>query len=145
VTLADEIGNLEEKIIGFCWLGAIECAMGEVQTGQEHLIEALKTAYAIQSTNSTIILLNLGVLMAKLSDAINVTEAVNLQQKTKALELFTLVSSHPATWQIFRNKAALLQAKLATQLPPEIAVVARERGKSRTLEDAVKRILEELT
>jgi hypothetical protein len=49
---------------------------------------------------------------------------------------------HPACWQVFKNSAAELKAKLENDLPADIAAAAWMRGKSRTLEAVVAEILE---
>jgi predicted ATPase/transcriptional regulator with XRE-family HTH domain len=138
VTLAGEIGNLDHKSTCLCYLGAVEAALGEVQSSQGHLMEALKTAYAMQMPSvSPIALLYLGTLLMKEGDAAGVTQPVKLQKKAKALELFTLVRHHPATQQIFKDRAARLQAELEADLPREVVTAAQERGKTRQLVEVV--------
>ena len=144
VTLAGEIGNLDHKSTCLCYLGAVEAALGEVQSSQGHLMEALKTAYAMQMPSvSPIALLYLGTLWVKEGDAAGVTEPIKLQKKTQALELFSLVRHHPATWQIFKDRAARLQAELEADLPREVVAAAQERGKTRQLAEVVAELVGE--
>ncbi|HXV98195.1 MAG TPA: tetratricopeptide repeat protein [Anaerolineae bacterium] len=140
--LAAEIGNLDFKSFCLCYLGAIECGLGQTQAGRNHLLEALRIAQAKQMLSYIpTALFYLGALLAKESDAADVTEPLKLQQKAKALELLTLIGCHPITDAFIKDKAAPLQAELEADLPPEVATAVQERGKSRPLAEVVAEVL----
>jgi DNA-binding SARP family transcriptional activator/predicted ATPase len=62
-------------------------------------------------------------------------------KQTQAIELLTLACDHPATWHFLKDKAALLLAELATELPPEVVAAAQTRGQQLTLDAAIEAIL----
>jgi hypothetical protein len=141
-TLAAETGNLDHQVFCLCYLGALECGLGQTQASRGHLLEALQIAHAKQMLSYTpTVLFYLGALLAKESDAADVTEPLKLQQKTKALELLTLIGCHPVTEPFLKDKAARLQAQLESELPPEVVAAAQEQGKSRPLAEVVAEML----
>jgi hypothetical protein len=62
-------------------------------------------------------------------------------QPTNALELLTLSLNHFACTHETKTRAIRLQAELVTELLPEMATAAQARGKERTLDTVVERIL----
>jgi len=51
------------------------------------------------------------------------------------------VRTQPATWQIYKDKAAQLQAEIEGALPAEVRTAAIARGQSCTLEELVNALL----
>lgn len=64
-----------------------------------------------------------------------------LENQYLALTLLSCVRTQPATWQVFKDKAAQLQAAIEDVLPAEVRVAAIARGQSCTLEDMVNALL----
>ena len=61
-----------------------------------------------------------------------------------AIALLALVIHHPASFQMTRDQAALLLAKLEAELPPDAAAQARERGVAMDLDTTMKKLIDEL-
>jgi tetratricopeptide (TPR) repeat protein len=70
--------------------------------------------------------------------------SARMGEPERALELLTLVLSHPASAQECRDRAARLQAELTTELSPEVVGAAQERGRARDLDAMVAELLAEL-
>ena len=62
----------------------------------------------------------------------------------KAQELLALVLCQAASWQLAKDRALPLVAKLEAELPPDVVAAARERGQARDLEATVAELLAEL-
>ena len=73
------------------------------------------------------------------SSALNLPLA--LEHKALAVTLLTCVRIYPATWQIYRDKAAQLQAEIEDALPTETLAAAIARGQRYSLEEMVSVLL----
>ncbi len=73
------------------------------------------------------------------SSAVNLPLA--LAHKSLAVTLLTCVCAQSVTWQIYRDKAAQLQAEIEGALPAEMLTTAIQSGKSRTLGEIVSALL----
>jgi hypothetical protein len=68
-------------------------------------------------------------------------EQLDDQNKAKAIELLAIVIDHPAPWSVIKDRAARLQARLETELPPEVISTAKAQAKNRTLAEVVAEML----
>jgi hypothetical protein len=64
-----------------------------------------------------------------------------LEHRGLAVTLLSCVRTQTATWQIFKDKAAHLQAEIEGTLPAEMRTTAIQNGQSRTLEEIVSKLL----
>jgi len=59
----------------------------------------------------------------------------------QALEWLIFLQDHQTTWQVYKDKALRLAAEIAATLPPDQVAAAQARGKTLTLDEAVKSLL----
>jgi tetratricopeptide (TPR) repeat protein len=130
--LSKQIGRVYNAIRTLAGLGEAALGLGDFQTARRYLLEALETP------GSTPVILEAMVSWAMLLKK----EAGQPEQKKQAVEILSLVTNHPITWQIYRDKAAFLLAELEAELSPEVVASAKARAKSRTLDEAVAEILQ---
>ena len=113
-------------------LADVACTLGEYGESRQYFNESLKVARDIQAVPLVVEAL---VWMATL--------LVKQDEKEQAVELLALALGHPAIENERRNKdrAEKLLSRLETELPSNVAAVARERGRSKKLGAVVEEIL----
>jgi len=111
-------------------LGEAAYALGEYHESKQYFHAALKAARDRSLAPVTLhVLVWIATLLAKEGE------------KERALELLTLTLHHPAVFSAAKEDAEHLLAELASQLPPQVVAMARERGKARELEEVVDELL----
>jgi predicted ATPase len=139
LAIARELGSpVYLSHILYC-LGETAYHTGDLPASRRYLLEAL------QLTSETGLLAYLSIaLFHYASLLIEESAASQLQatpQRAQALALLTLVQSHPATWHLFRERAAQRATDLAKQLPPDVIVQAKAYGANLLPDQAVVEIL----
>lgn len=81
-------------------------------------------------------------LLVRKSDAHPAPAA--LDNQALAITMLSCVHDHTSSWQIFKDKAAQLQAEIAGTLPAELHTTAMMRGQTCALEELVKTLLGEV-
>jgi serine/threonine protein kinase/tetratricopeptide (TPR) repeat protein len=114
-------------------LGNAVCRMGTLLEARDCLHRALM--YDVSLRRMSLVIL----------DLIGIASLMKAEGKMdKGLELLTLVIHHPISWQMAKDQAAPLIAKLEAELPPDIVAAAKERGRARDLESTIAELLAEL-
>jgi hypothetical protein len=105
-------------------------ALGEHQAARACFQEALSTAMQARMPSPVLDgLVGTAALLAR-------------EEKTeRALELAALARRHLASTRQTQDRAEQLLSELASQLPPQAATVAQERGQGRELEEVVEEVL----
>lgn len=120
-------------------LGQAAYETGALPSARNYLMEALQlSAETGLLANLAIALFHYAALLIKES-AQQPGQAINKQ--TTALELLQLVQNHPATWHIYKTRAATRLAELAAQLPPDVVASAQTQAERYTLQEVVARLL----
>jgi predicted ATPase len=114
-------------------LGNAEFGLGNTEIAKKYLCQALNLAWTRQLLGH---ILNILVAIANI--------LASEDQREWAMEVLALVFSHPASWQLAKDIAAPINAKLEAELPPEVVTAAQERGRRRDLEATVAELLLEL-
>lgn len=143
LVIAREIGQAGLWALG--GLGEAVCGLGDLLAARQYLLETLKTAITGEKAHDGTFLYTLlrwAIFLAKES-ALLEGKPDCTAKKVRAVELLALVRHHPASWQVFRDRAVRLLAELEAGLPPEIVTAVQERGKSRPLAEVVAEILGE--
>jgi hypothetical protein len=81
-------------------------------------------------------------MLAREAAALEPAQAARRQ--ARALELLAAVASHPATWPIYRARAARQAAELRQRLPAAEARAASARGERLDWQSSVAALLAEL-
>jgi predicted ATPase len=139
LAIARELGSpVYLSHILYC-LGETAYRTGDLPASRRYLLEALQlTSETGLLAYLSIALFHYAVLLIEESaDA----PADATPQRAQALALLTLVQSHPATWHLFRERAAQQAATLEAQLPPEIVAKAKAHGAQLLPDQAVMEIL----
>ena len=142
--LAKQLGKKAEVSWILAGLGEAALSLGNFQAARNYLLEALETT---RIPIALIAIMNWAMLLKKEADlpaagvAASQEALANHEQKQQAVEILSLVLNHPATPQVYKDKAAPLLAGLEAELPPEAMAAARERGQARTFDTAVEEIL----
>ena len=114
-------------------LGKALTRLGDFQSARFHLRQALEQA--IESRRRGFVLLTL-------------VDAAELLARTGSpeysAELLTLVTRHPASWQMARDGAQLLTNDLELKLPADAVQAARARGLSRDLDATAAEVIQAL-
>ncbi|GIK41994.1 MAG: hypothetical protein BroJett011_58270 [Chloroflexota bacterium] len=141
--ISREIG--QAGLWGLGGLGEAACGLGDLPAARQYLLETLRTALTREKEHDRTFLYTLlrwAILLAKES-ALLEGKPDCTAKKVRAGELLALVRHHPASWQVFRDRAGRLLAELEAELPPEVVAAAQERGKSRPLAEVVAEIVGE--
>ncbi|MBE7553081.1 MAG: tetratricopeptide repeat protein [Anaerolineales bacterium] len=144
LTIGREIGN-GVGLWALGGLGEAACGLGDLPAARQYLLETLRTAITREKGHDLTFLYTLlrwATLLAKESAGLDEDSLTREAKKAQVVELLTLVRHHPASWQVFRDRAGRLLAELEAELPPEVAA-ARERGKTRPLAEVVTEIIGE--
>jgi tetratricopeptide (TPR) repeat protein len=138
LAIAGELGSpIYLSHILYC-LGESAYGMGDLPASRAYLMEALHVASEVGLlAYLAIALFHYATLLIKESekDALQAT-----QKQEKALELLALVQSHPAAWQVYKDRAARRLAELETQLPPVVVAAAKAYGANRSLDEVVAEV-----
>jgi tetratricopeptide (TPR) repeat protein len=143
LAVAKEINDIHFIIHNLFVLVVVTCSLGDLQASRTYLTEALQLGWESQKVSGEPrILFGFARLLMKESDMAASHEQVANQKRAKAIELLVVVTNHPATWQLYRDKAAFLLAELEAELPPEVVTTAKARAKSQTLDEVIAEILQ---
>lgn len=142
LTISRELGSpVYLSHILYC-MGETAYGMGDLAAARAYLVEAL------QVTSQTGLLAYLGIALfhyANLLIAESVDQPEGTEGRTTALELLTLVQRHPATWYVYKSRAARQATQLETQLPVAIIAAAQARAAARSPETVVAELLKAQT
>ncbi len=125
---AESTRHAWSKVYALCGLGRAETALKETEAAQEHFRQGLEIAKVIDLEDMMLICL------AGLAGDYATTG--DLEQ---AVELSAMVINHKQSWNETRAQMAALLGSI-TALPPERLAAAQERGRSLTIEEAVRRV-----
>lgn len=138
VALARKIGDQMTLVLCLNYLGASLIGLGDGAEARRTLTEAIRQ---VLPTQHIAFLLNTLYYFAELllleSHAADPLQA--LEHQVLAVTLLSCVHAHSSTWQIFKDKAAQLQAEIEDVMPAELRTTAIARGQNGALEDLVKR------
>ena len=127
-------------IFSLNYLGAALLAAGELVEARHTLLEAVQRAWDHQYLFSVMIAFYyFAELLAYESHYAELPDA--LERKCLAVALLSCVRAQAATWQIFKDKAAELQAQIESALPVEMLTAALRQGESRTVAQMVGTLL----
>ena len=140
VALCRDTDNRMRQISNLIYLGAALIGAGEHASARQTLLDVLPYA---QKDHVGFLLIGLYYFAELLVLESRVADLPGpLARQALAMTLLSCVRTHRATWQIYRDKAAQLQAEIAGALPVEMRAAAIARGQSCTLEEMVNAVLE---
>jgi len=139
LTLARALGSpVYLSHLLYC-LGEMAYELGDLPAARAYLLEAL------QVTSATGLLAYLAIALfhyATLLIKESADEPAGATQKRRdALALLMLVQNHPATWQIYKVRAARRSAVLTAQMPTATRTDDQQCSESATLNNVVREIL----
>lgn len=136
LTIARELGSPVYLAHMLNSLGEAAYALGDLPAARAYLIEALQvTSTTGLFAHLAIVLFHYAMLLVAEGE---VAPDVATRKRTQAVELFALVQDHPATWQIYKARAA----QRAATLQPLVAPPPHEK---RPLQEVVAEILGKAT
>jgi len=140
VATAGDTENLMMLIVSLYSLGAALIGAGDVAAARQALTEACQRALVAQFREfvATTFYYFAELLVLESQDA---DLPLSLARKSLAMTLLSCVPTQSATWQIYRDKAAQLQAEIEDALPADLHATAIARGQSCTLEEMVAALL----
>jgi hypothetical protein len=101
-------------------MGAAHCGLGDLQTGEDYLMQALQNTLQTGKTDHLMnILFSFAQLLLKESEAAG-DEDTSLKKQTQAFALLSLVVDNPFTWQVYRDKASHLRDEQVALLPEAV-------------------------
>jgi hypothetical protein len=125
---------------GLCVLGGAAGGLNEFQAGRKYLVEALQITFRARLIPQVLdTLFDFADLLVKESRWGSISEPAPSQQA--ALAQLVLISHHPQTKHIAKERANRLIAQLETTLPADVVVAAKAQGQSQTLEGMIKEIV----
>jgi predicted ATPase/DNA-binding SARP family transcriptional activator len=120
---------LYESICLSC-LARVASERGDFQRGKAHMVAALRIAVAAQISLAVIHeLFSAAALLAREARAAPRHAPAHARCSQQALELLEIVMRHPATWQVYVERARRLSDDLRRDLSPEAAEAAVARGR----------------
>ena len=139
LTLARALGSpVYLSHILYC-LGEAAYELGDLPAARAYLLEALQVTSATGLlAYLAIALFHYATLLIKESAG---ESAGSTQKRSDALALLMLVQNHPATWQVYKARAAQQSAMLAAQTPTGARTDEQIYSESATLNDVVREIL----
>jgi DNA-binding SARP family transcriptional activator/predicted ATPase len=142
VALVRDTGDQMMLVLCLNYLGATLIGSGDVAGARHTLSEAIRQ---VLPTQHTAFLLNTLYYFAELLvlESHNDDLPVAFERKSLAVTVLSCVRTQTATWQIFKDKAAQLQAEIESALPAEMYSIAVRSGQSCTLEEIVRTVLGE--
>jgi predicted ATPase/DNA-binding SARP family transcriptional activator len=145
--LAKQLGYKAEAAWILSGLGETCLGLGQVQAARTYVLEAIVIAKALPNVLEALVtwamLLQQEAGQTAISVPTHQAVADAQRQRMWAIEILSLALNHPATRQVYKDKAAQLLTELEIDLPPEVGAMARERGQAQTIEDVVAVILEQ--
>jgi len=140
VTITREVNSQMMLTLSLNYLGAALIAAGDSVAARHTLLEAIQRAWSHQYFyNLMTAFYYFAELLVLESNAADLP--IRADHRRFALELLSCVRTQPATWQIFKDKAAQLQAEIEDALPAELRATAIAQGQSRTLGEMVSTLL----
>jgi tetratricopeptide (TPR) repeat protein len=140
VALTQKLNNQMMLTMSLNYLGAVLIVARDFVEARRALREGVERAWQHQFFYN---LLNAFYYFAELLvREVNATDRqLATDHKQFALELLSCVRSQPATWQIYRDKAAQLQAEIEGSLPDDVRTTTIARGQSCTLEEMINNLV----
>ncbi len=142
---ARQLGYKAEVSWILAGLGEASLGLENYLAARNYLLEALETtsgtAYALPALISWAMLLEKEADVPAAGVVAGPEVLANHEPKQRAAAILSLVINHPATWQVYRDKADRLLAELEAELPPEVFAAARRRGQAKTVDAVVEEIL----
>lgn len=140
VAIERDTEDRQMLILSLNSLGAALIGAGDFAAARQVLNEAFQQLRVAQYPFFTVIAFYYFTeLLVLESRAANLPFA--LEYKSLAVTLLSCVRTQTATWQIYKDKAAQLQAEIEELLPAEVRATAIARGQSCTLEEMVNTLL----
>jgi predicted ATPase len=143
LALAHEVGSPVYLAHILYSLGQAAYETGALRAAREHLVEALRLSTETGLlANLTIALFHFAALLIEESrqEATKKGEQGNIL-KGMAYALLLAVQRHPATWHVYKERAAARLADLAAQLPASALAAAQSHAENHTLEEIVAGLL----
>ena len=140
--IAEEIGHFDLAPYNLLCMATALCGLRDFQASRHHLLEAIKRSWELQVLPFVVTALYyLADLLAAESTLPDLAAELSAQKKGSALELLSLVLEHPGWWQPFKDRASDLQGRLESELPANVVIAAKARGRKLALEEVVEKIL----
>jgi tetratricopeptide (TPR) repeat protein len=140
VAIVRDTEDLMMLVLSLNSLGAALISAGDFAAARQALNEALQRLLTAQYPFFTVIAFyyfaELLVLQSHDADL-----PLALERKSLAVALLSCVRTQPATWQIYKDKAAHLQAEIEEALPIDVLTTAIARGQNSTLEEMASSLL----
>ena len=127
-------------IVSLNYLGAALLAAGELVEARRTLLEAIQRAWDYQFLFSVMIGFYYFAELLALESR-HTEPASALAHKSLAVTLLSCVRTDTATWQIFKDKAAELQAQIEGALAAEVLGAALLEEENRTVKELVSIVL----
>jgi hypothetical protein len=147
LAITEELHHFDLMAYNLCGLGAAACGMGDLQTGRQYLLRALKHAHESQifpqASLAIYFYARLLILESQNAAPKGAPGIDQLKKQAHAVELLAWVIHQPATWQLIRDRAQRVLAELLESPPADTAVTAQQRGRKKTLEDIATEVLDE--
>jgi tetratricopeptide (TPR) repeat protein len=122
--------NLWGQSAAHYYLGEALSGLGDYSGAHRHLYEAVAIAARIKSTiQIPRHLVGIARLLAQTGEP------------ERAVELLAFIIQCPASWQETRDWAQRLLSELISELPPDRAVAAQERGQKLRLDDVLAEVI----
>ena len=131
--------SCQRRILPFTFLGAALIGAGEHAGARQTLLKVLPWAQKDHVGFLAIGLYYFAELLVLESQVADLPGP--LERGALAMTLLSCVRSQSATWRIFKDKAAQLQAEIEESLPAELCATALARGKSCTLAEMVNAVV----
>jgi tetratricopeptide (TPR) repeat protein len=140
VAIERDMEDLQMLVLSLSSLGAALIGAGDFAAARQALNETVQRLLVAQYPFFTVIAFYyFAELLVLESSAIDLPLA--LERKSLAVALLSCVRSQSATWQIYRDKAAHLQAEIEEALPIDVLTTAIARGQNSTLEELAATVL----
>ena len=140
VAITREIDSQMMLTLSLNYLGAALIAAGELVEARRTLIEAIQQAWHYKYFYNVMTAFYYFAELLEL-ESHNAEPHGVLERKSLAVALLSCVRTQTATWQIFRDKAAQLQAEIEGALPAETLTAAIQNGQCQTVEEMVRTLL----
>jgi tetratricopeptide (TPR) repeat protein len=138
VAITREINGQIMLTLSLNYLGAALLAAGELGEARATLIEAVRQEWDHYPYNLMVAFYYFAELLELESRHADPPDA--LARKREAVALLARVRTDAATWQVYRDRAAALQARIEATLPAG-ALAAVEHAQSQTVEEMVSALL----
>lgn len=128
-----------------CILGYVSAARQQFAAGRAYLHEALELTWNARVwPKLAFTLYHVALLLAREAVALDHAHPARRELADRALEIYTAVANHPATWHVYATRAMHQIKQLRRDLPPRDADAAIERGQRLDWQQAVADLLIEL-